>query len=297
MNILVAGCKINLGLRIIGRRADGYHELDSLFCPLARPCDRLRLRVTEGRGLHVRCDAPGLNPEDNTLTRAYAAFAAATDAADLPGLEITLRKGIPLGSGLGGGSSDAAALLRWLNARAPRPLDQAALTAVGLRVGADVPFFLQPGPELKPCRVRGVGEIVEPAGAHLAGLRLVLVCPPASVSTAQAYADFDAAPKAAPAPDGPNDLTKADAGANGTFLSEARPAVDLHNDLEAVVFARHPQLGAIKAQLLRLGAFAAAMSGSGSSIIGLFQLEALVEARAAAALLQEEGWRVYAHTL
>ena len=301
MNTLVAGCKINLGLRITGRRPDGYHELDSLFCPLPRPCDRLRLRITEGSGLGVLCDTPDLNPEDNTLTRAYAAFAAATGAGPeaLPALEITLRKGIPVGSGLGGGSSDAAALLRWLNAHAPQPLEHSALTKAGLQVGADVPFFLQPGPQLKACRVRGVGEQLEPAGKHLAGLRLVLVCPAHSVSTAQAYADFDAARTdgTAAGPAGQNNLTKAEAGANGTFLSEAQPVVDLHNDLEAVVFARHPQLAAIKAQLLRLGAFAAGMSGSGSSILGLFHLEALMEARAAAAVLQEEGWRVYALTL
>lgn len=84
MNTLVAGCKINLGLRITGRRPDGYHELDSLFCPLPRPCDRLRLRITEGSGLRVLCDTPDLNPEDNTLTRAYAAFAAATGAGRRP---------------------------------------------------------------------------------------------------------------------------------------------------------------------------------------------------------------------
>ena len=108
MNTLVAGCKINLGLRITGRRPDGYHELDSLFCPLPRPCDRLRLRITEGSGLRVLCDTPDLNPEDNTLIRAYAAFAAAAGAGPeaLPALEITLRKGIPVGSGLGGGSSE-----------------------------------------------------------------------------------------------------------------------------------------------------------------------------------------------
>ena len=139
MSVVVAGCKVNLGLRITGVRENGYHELDSLFWPLPRPCDRLHIRETGAAGLTVLCDTPGIDLENNTLTKAYAALAKRVP--DLPGLEVRLNKGIPAGAGLGGGSSDAAALLRWLNSRVSSPLDDQALAEVALTVGADTPFF------------------------------------------------------------------------------------------------------------------------------------------------------------
>lgn len=292
MSVVVAGSKINLGLRITGVREDGYHELDSLFWPLSRPCDRLHISQTKGEGLVTHCDAPGIDPVHNTLSKAYAALAQRVPG--LPGVEVTLRKGIPTGAGLGGGSSDAAALLLWLNERLAAPLDAAALAEVALHVGADTPFFLKN----TPCRVRGIGEKVEPCTPHdLVGMRLVLVCPDIHVSTPQAYADYDAAMAAAKPPLGQNSLTKPESKANGTSLSGVRTALDLHNDLEAVVFSRYPQLAEIKANLLRLGAGAVAMSGSGSSIVALFAREAHLESQAAAAMLQGENRRVYAHVL
>lgn len=292
MSVVVAGCKINLGLRITGVRDDGYHELDSLFWPLSNPCDRLHVRRTDGEGLTVHCDTPGIDPADNTLARAYAALAQRVP--QLPGVDVTLRKGIPSGAGLGGGSSDAAALLRWLNEQLAAPLGEEALAEAALQAGADTPFFLKN----TPCRVRGIGELVEPCMPHdLVGMRLVLVCPEIHVSTPQAYADYDAAMATAKPGLGQNSLTKPESKANGTSLSGVRTALDLHNDLEAVVFSRYPQLAEIKANLLRLGAEAVAMSGSGSSIVALFAREAHLESQAAAAMLQGENRRVYAHVL
>ena len=293
MSVVVAGCKVNLGLRITGVRANGYHELDSLFWPLPRPCDRLHIRETGGpAGLVVHCDTPGIDLARNTLTRSYKVLADRVPG--LPGLEVKLNKGIPTGAGLGGGSSDAAALLRWLNGRLPHPLDEATLAEVALSVGADTPFFLKNA----PCRVRGIGEIIEPyAQDELAGMHLVLVCPDIHASTPQAYADYDAAMQASNTIPGQSCLTKPQSKANGTFLSGVRTALDMHNDLEAVVFSRHPQLAEIKANLLRLGAGAVAMSGSGSGIVALFAREFHVESQAAAAMLQGENRRVYAHVL
>jgi len=292
MSVVVAGCKINLGLRITGVRDDGYHELDSLFWPLSRPCDRLHIRETDGNGLVLHCEAPGIDPQNNTLSKAYAALAQRVP--QLPGVDVTLRKGIPSGAGLGGGSSDAAALLRWLNERLATPLSEEALAEVALRVGADTPFFLKN----TPCRVRGIGEIIEPCmPQELLGRQLVLVCPEIHASTPQAYADYDAAMAGAKTAFGQNSLTNLNSKANGTSLSGVWTAMDLHNDLEAVVFSRHPQLAEIKANLLRLGAEAVAMSGSGSSIVALFAREAHLESQAAAAMLQGENRRVYAHVL
>ena len=286
------GCKINLGLEITGVLPNGYHTLDSVFYPLARPFDVLEVERREAAGIRVFCDTPGIDLEHNTLTKAYAALAK--HVPNLPGIEVKLIKGIPAGAGLGGGSSDAAALLQWLNKRLPAPLSDEELAAVALNIGADTPFFLKN----LPCRVRGIGEIIEPCGPdELAGIRLVLVCPDIHASTPQAYADYDAAIQASNTIPEQNCLTKPESKANGTFLSGVRIVLDLHNDLEAVVFSRHPQLAEIKANLLRLGACAVAMSGSGSSIVALFARESHVESQAAAAMLQGENRRVYAHVL
>ena len=295
MSILTAGCKVNLGLRITGVRPDGYHEIDSLFYPLARPNDQIKLRVTDGSGIAVLCSGPEagqVDAENNTLTRAYAAFAKAVDCP-VPGLEARLRKGIPSGAGLGGGSSDAAALLGWLNGYVAAPLSSQALAHVALGVGADVPFFLHN----RPCRVRGIGEIIEPADLNFSGTRLVLVCPQIQVSTAQIFADFDVFSAGLHTGEKQNCLTREQSRANGTFLSQGRVDAGLGNDLESVVFKRHPELADIKATLLHYGATAACMSGSGSSILGLFEREALVEVQAATAMLQGENRRVYAHVL
>lgn len=284
MDVLRAGCKVNLGLRIVGVRPNGYHELDSLFWPLAEPHDTLTLRPAGTPGLTVRCAAPDVDPERNTLTKAWAALAAA--AGPLPGLDVELRKGIPSGAGLGGGSSDAAALLLWANVRLARPLSAEALADVALAAGADTPFFLRNG----PCRVRGIGEQLLPVSPKcLSGLGLLLVFPGVHASTPQAYADYDAARRSA------EGLTKTATTTKEFFPSGGRFLPDLHNDLEEVVFARHARIADVKATLLRLGADAAAMSGSGSSVVALFP-DGAAALRAQTALA-ERPWRTYAQTL
>ena len=133
------GCKVNLTLRITGVRPNGWHELDTVFLPLDEPSDTLRLALRPGGGLALHCAEPGIDPENNTLTKAYRLFAEASGFR--PGVEAVLEKGIPHGAGLGGGSADAAALLGWLNARAPEPLPLPELVGLAARIGADVPFF------------------------------------------------------------------------------------------------------------------------------------------------------------
>ena len=288
---LRAGCKVNLGLRLLGRRPDGYHELDSVFWPLAEPCDDLFVRVREEPGICVVCDAPGIDPARNTLTRAHAAFAALAGGA--PGLEVQLVKRIPAGAGLGGGSSDAASLLLWLNSLLDRPLSHEELARAAVAVGADVPFFIS----ARPSRVTGIGEVVEPLAENLPPLFLVLVCPGIHVSTGEAFARLDElrAAKARAGESAPqNSLTKAAAAANGNRLIGAA-RLDLANDLEAAVFPRHPQLAELKAELGSLGALTAAMSGSGSSVFGLFAAQA--QAIAAAARLRRKYPRVYCQAL
>ena len=288
---LRAGCKVNLGLRVLGRRPDGYHELDSLFWPLRYPCDELRIRLTSGGSITVRCAVQGVDPCRNTLTKAHAAFAA--HAGEAPGMEVDLVKRIPSGAGLGGGSSDAAALLLWLNSQLAAPLSPAVLTRAAVTVGADVPFFLSG----RPSRVTGIGEVVEPLCPDGPPLFLVLVCPGIHVSTAEAFARLDGLRAAAPTPQpgaGQNDLTKSPRADNGSRLIGAA-RLDLKNDLEAAVFPRHPELAFLKAEFGRLGALAAGMTGSGSSVYGLFAARA--SARSAAARLRGRYPRVYCQAL
>ena len=287
------GCKVNLGLRITGVRANGYHELDSLFYPLAEPADELRLEAVSEPGISVSCDRTDIDPTHNTLTRAYAAFAA--QAPGLPGLRAHVRKGIPHGAGLGGGSADAAAVLRWCNARVTQPLSDTALAAVGLKVGADVPFFLQSA----PCRVRGIGEVLSPAAFSFAGLWLVLLCPPVQVSTPWAYGAWDkeqSQPRTGHRPFSQHFLKERTSGLTTESLNAKEvnscatcPPL-LVNDLESVVFAAHPALAECKAALLQEGAAAAVMSGSGATLVGLFRQENA--ARQAARTLHSRDRRV-----
>ncbi len=301
---LTAGCKVNLGLRITRVRPDGYHELDSLFLPLDEPADQLELTVLPDAapGIDVSCDAAILDPADNTLTKAYNAYCRAS-ALPPPALRIRLHKGIPSGAGLGGGSSDAAALLRWLNANSPAPLAPEALAHVALRVGADVPFFLRGG----PCRVRGIGEILEPACVELPGTSLLLVCPEERVSTPWAYRAYDALAATKVPETGGGDLTNAAMQANGTALSTMPDirtaatfcfrrchALAMRNDLEEAVAREYPVISTVRQTLTRYGAWAVVMSGSGSAVVGLIAAERAEEARAA---LTGDGWRTYVQTL
>lgn len=268
--LLRSGCKINLGLTITGRRADGYHELDSLFVPLPLPADTLALVPLNDDACRVRCSRGDIDPERNTLTRAYAAFRA-LGGRPCHGLDVTLTKRVPSGAGLGGGSANAAELLRWLNTHAAVPLSREELLAAALKVGADVPFFLYN----TPCRVQGIGEIITPCALDLGGLRLVLVCPDIPVSTPWAYARYDALQDAIKnqkkvlTTSGDEDYTSHLIDRDKKH-KHAGSFPSLFNSLEDVVSTAYPQVGMIRRQLEAAGAHAA-MSGSGSSVFGLFE--------------------------
>jgi len=277
---LRANCKVNLSLRITGVLPDGYHTLDSLFLPLPEPYDLLHITPGTESGLTLTCSAHAFDPRDNTLMRAYTLYAEASSFA--PPLAITLEKGIPIGAGLGGGSADAAVLLHYLNNKAPKPLDILTLNVAAARVGADVPFFLQ----ACPCRVRGIGDAIEPCLPGLAGFWLVLVCPDVLIATPWAYAAWDKLHPFASS----YDLTKRDSGARKTDF-----CFHYLNDLEEAVFPAYPECARIKCELFRQGAAAAVMSGSGASQLGLFRNQHA--ARNAAAFFQARGMRTYCHAL
>jgi 4-diphosphocytidyl-2-C-methyl-D-erythritol kinase len=260
--VLPAPCKINLHLRILGRRTDGYHDLETLFFPLPEPADSLSIRRFAGPGEQiVRCSDPALSGPDNLVARACRAYADATGYS--PALDVFLDKRIPAGSGLGGASSDAARMLGYLDGRSPAPLGPERLRSLGAALGSDVPFFLGTGPAL----ARGRGDELSPADVDLAGWTLVVACPRERVATAWAYAAYDRAAREGGIP--PESLlTRA-------FRRNIRPfcvtGLPLSNSFERVVFAALPGLRRLKETLFSLGAGAAALSGSGSAMFGLFR--------------------------
>ncbi len=258
-----APCKINLHLRITGRRVDGYHELDTIFLPVENPSDVIVFFAGAcGTGLVFTCDDPAIAGEDNLMARAYRRFAARTGFA--PDLGVHLTKRIPYGSGLGGASSDAAVMLARLNALAGRAaLSPGDLSALAASLGADIPFFLQSS----PARATGIGDVLAPVSLRLLGLTLVIVCPPVAVSTPWAYRTYDELPKKG-GKSGTESLTRL-MGENTRCVCVT--AAPLYNSFERIVFAAHPALRDLKEHLLALGACGAALSGSGSAVFGLFR--------------------------
>ncbi|NCC24988.1 MAG: 4-(cytidine 5'-diphospho)-2-C-methyl-D-erythritol kinase [Deltaproteobacteria bacterium] len=258
--ILVAGCKINLYLRITGRRPDGYHDLDTLFYPLGTPSDRIAITPRSGpSNLTISCSDPLLQGPNNILNRVYFLYQAKTGRA-LPNLHIRLTKGIPTGAGLGGGSSDAAALLRYLDG--PDPVGTNLLQSMARTLGADVPFFLQD----RPAWAQGIGDRLSPVEFRIPAKHLLLIFPPLSVSTAWAYHAWDALDVEKPwkSPELTSTFPEAK-------QSPFRNGVYLYNDFERVVFPRHKALRHLKIKLLTCGALGCLMTGSGSCLFGLFE--------------------------
>jgi 4-diphosphocytidyl-2-C-methyl-D-erythritol kinase len=250
---LLTPAKINLFLRIVGRRPDGYHELDSLFLPISL-FDRIAIETTAAGAstVSLRCNWPAM-PLDGRNLAVQAAESFIAQAGLRVRVDIDLHKEIPAGAGLGGGSSDAGAVLRALASM--HRIAPAALAALALKIGADVPFFLDP----RPARVGGVGERI----THLEGdftLHLTVGVPPVSVPTAEIYRNLERRHWSGP---GPALLPTPRDGHRTTREL-------LVNDLEAVAVERYPQIGEIKVLLEDLGAWGAAMSGSGGAVFGLF---------------------------
>ncbi len=311
--IIRTGCKINLYLRVGARRPDGYHELDTLFLPLAEPHDLLKItpldsgsgesaqaprndrRREEDRsvdsaapGLTVVCDTPGIDPLRNTLTKAYAVFAQATGFA--PALRVVLTKGVPHGAGLGGGSANAAGLFRYLQNRLRTlegtALSEEALLQLAAKTGADVPFFLLG----QPAAATGIGEKLTPCANPFGGQFLVLLCPALRVSTAWAFAALDESReenKNFPA----KTLTTERHRATTPFAYGA----SLENDFTEVVFRAFPELSHLHRELLECGAHAAGLSGTGSSLFGFFPGAA--QAKSAARMLGVNCPEVYVQSV
>jgi 4-diphosphocytidyl-2-C-methyl-D-erythritol kinase len=272
-----AHAKINLDLRVLGPRLDGYHELRTVFQSLALH-DVIECAAREGP-LAIECDTAGVPLDDSNLV--WRAAEALWRALRRPGrardVVIRLQKHIPLQAGLGGGSSDAAATLMGLARLWKVPVKPVQLTDVAAALGADVPFFLAGGTALG----LGRGDEVYPL-ADLPRHWIVLLVPGFGVSTADAYSWYD----------GERDLSRGVSAREPQYVPGPWPsrAAQMINDLEAPIARHHPEIDQMRTALRRAGALAAAMSGSGSTVFGLFQKRG--EALAAVEGLAGSGWRV-----
>jgi 4-diphosphocytidyl-2-C-methyl-D-erythritol kinase len=277
---LPAFAKINLGLRVAGRRADGFHEIVTVFQTITLH-DNLTFEARPDEGLELSCSDPDIPVDESNLVR-RAAFALREHFGVRRGARVGLEKVIPAGGGLGGGSSDAAITLTALARLWEIETGVRELAEIGARLGADVPFFLTGGTALGT----GTGTDIRPL-ADASKMHLVVVTPGVGVSTAEAY-------KALGAPA----LTKPETVAN-LFVSRTEADFPdslcdvMSNDFEAVVVRLHPEIGRARDRVAETGARRAMLSGSGSSVYGVFDSEGKAE-RAREALKTEDGWRVSA---
>ncbi len=249
-----APAKLNICLKVTGRRPDGYHELVSIMVPVGI-YDYLEFTKDNSQRVTLSCEGFSVpEDEENLVCRAAKAFFS--HAGLRPGLCIRLFKNIPVAAGLGGGSSDAAALLMALNEIWLNPLTHSDLASLAAGLGADVPFFLERG----PCLARGIGDILDPIH-EWPSLWYVIVTPHLKVSTAWVYKDLKLKLTT-----NENDFI-----IQALELGITEPASILENDLETVTAARFPIINIIKKSLIDEGAEGALMSGSGPSVFGLFK--------------------------
>lgn len=256
-----APAKINLSLRIVGRRTDGYHLIDTIIVPVSlydglnlRRVRRKAGRQAPGALITFRCDDPAV-PQDETNLVFRAAELIMKNVRNAAPVQIRLKKNIPVGAGLGGGSSDAAATLVGLNRLYKLGFSTRRLEKMALTLGADVPFFIRG----KPARARGIGEKLRRL-TDLPRIWAVIVYPGFPVSTAWVYRRLG------------EKLTKSSV---NTSIATSPKSFDeltrrLDNDLEDVTLRGYPKIASLKRKLLRGGAPGVLMSGSGSSVFGIF---------------------------
>ncbi|MBK8608730.1 MAG: 4-(cytidine 5'-diphospho)-2-C-methyl-D-erythritol kinase [Chitinophagaceae bacterium] len=260
--LVFPNCKINLGLQILHKRTDGFHDLETVFYPLAFR-DALELIPNTNNETGVTFTGTGLavegKTEDNLCIKAYQLLKK--DFSELPSVSMHLHKAIPMGAGLGGGSAAAAFTLKLLNDKFKLNISTPQLLNYAKQLGSDCPFFIIN----KPCFATGRGEILEELVLDLSHYKIVLINPGIHINTGWAFTE----------------LAK---GSNGSRLLDPyipslktimQQPIDtwksqLTNDFETVVFMAHPEIKSIKENLYKLGAIYAAMSGSGSTVFGIF---------------------------
>ncbi|MDH8701121.1 4-diphosphocytidyl-2-C-methyl-D-erythritol kinase [Dysgonomonadaceae bacterium PH5-43] len=252
--IVFPNAKINLGLNIVSKRDDGYHNIETVFYPIPL-CDALEIvpaKTDKGVFTQSGIKIDG-NLEDNLVCKAYNLL---KNQYNLPEIDVYLLKKIPFGAGLGGGSSDAAFMLKLINDFAQLNLTETELEKYASQLGADCSFFIKN----KPVFAEGIGNVFTSISLSLKGYRLVLIKPDIHVSTQEAYSCIK-----------PNKPSKS---AKDVVMQPVETwKYDLFNDFEISVFAKYPKIQEIKDSLYSKGAVYASMTGSGSSVFGLFNKE------------------------
>ncbi|MCB0700945.1 MAG: 4-(cytidine 5'-diphospho)-2-C-methyl-D-erythritol kinase [Chitinophagales bacterium] len=253
--ICFPNCKINIGLYITNKRADGYHDLETIFYPIKGLHDALEVtpasKYTTLLSLHGT-DIAG-EKEQNLVWKAYNLLKEQFPAK-IPELDINLLKAIPMGAGMGGGSADGAFMLKLLNDYCRLELKDDMLADMALQLGSDCPFFIYNTPQF----ATGRGEEMQPIGIDLSAYSIQLICPKVHISTGDAF----------------KMLTPRKALFDLRTLPElpiSQWKDQISNDFEDPIFMQHPQLADIKKQLYDQGAIYSAMSGSGSTVYGIFE--------------------------
>jgi 4-diphosphocytidyl-2-C-methyl-D-erythritol kinase len=247
--VVFPNAKINIGLNVVEKRPDGYHNIETIFYPISL-CDALDVVESDRFGITVSGIEIGGNPENNLAAKAYLLF---KDEFRLPPVKIHLHKAIPVGAGLGGGSSDGAFMLKLLAKLFGLNLNTNQLEESASKLGADCPFFIKN----QPAFATGTGNILTQTKIDLANCSIILVKPPFSVITAEAYKNV-----------APFSTTQNLLDISGLPVVEWKGKIK--NDLEPPVSEKYPEINSIKEKLYRMGALFASMSGSGSSVYGIF---------------------------
>lgn len=247
-------CKINLGLHVTGKRPDGYHNIETVFLPVHTLCDELEIIQSDSfsfvqQGIPVDCP-----PEQNICVKAYNLLLENFPHKVQP-VAMRLVKNVPFGAGLGGGSADAAFVLKMLNSMMNLNLSTADLRHYASRIGADCPFFIQN----TPAYATGIGDQLQPVDVNLDGYHIVIEKPDDSVSTREAYAGLLLQNKQRP------DLRQV------MQMPVEQWRQILVNDFEQSIFPSHPAIAALKQNMYQRGAVYVSMTGSGAAVFGIFE--------------------------
>lgn len=254
--IIFPNCKINLGLSVVSKRDDGYHNIETLFYPIPFYDVLEVINDNQPSNQEVQLSTSGKiiqgEEEKNLCIKAYRLLKK--DFPEIPAISIHLHKNIPMGAGLGGGSSDGAYMIKLLNEKFNLGLDSIKMKSYALQLGSDCPFFI----DNKPAFAEGRGEILHEVDIDLSGYGIILINPGIHVSTADAFRNIS-----------PSTPVHPYSAVTNTPLNQWRNT--LFNDFEKTVFDLHPAIRQIKEKLYTVGASYASMTGTGSTVYGIFE--------------------------